>query len=60
MAGVRIQRIPAGVGMIQQLDRESTNIYGDEFGVFYGTFEAGRKSGYGVEIDDVGVFAGEI
>jgi hypothetical protein len=44
--------------MIQQLDRESSNIYGDEFGVFYGTFEAGRKSGYGIEIDDVGVFAG--
>jgi hypothetical protein len=58
ISGARIQRIPAGVGMIQQLDRESSNIYGDEFGVFYGTFEAGRKSGYGIEIDDVGVFAG--
>jgi hypothetical protein len=58
MAGVRILRIPAGVGVIQQLDRESANIYGEEFGIFYGTFEAGRKSGYGVEIDDVGIFAG--
>ena len=46
--------------MIQQLDRESANIYADEFGLFYGTFEAGRKSGYGVEIDDVGVFAGRL
>lgn len=44
--------------MIQQIDRESANIYGEEFGVFYGSFEAGKKNGYGVEIDDVGIFAG--
>lgn len=44
--------------MIQQLERESASIYADEFGVFYGSFEAGKKNGYGIEIDDTGVFAG--
>ena len=58
IAGARIARIPAGVGLIQQLDRGSSNIYAEEFGIFYGSFESGRKSGYGIEIDDIGVYAG--
>ena len=58
MGAVRLSRVPAGVGLMKSLDRPSSNIYNDEFGLYYGEFEAGKKYGYGIEIDDVGIFAG--
>ena len=33
------------------LDRRSSNIYDEEFGMFYGEFELGKKDGYGIEIN---------
>lgn len=58
MGAVRLSRVPAGVGLMKSLDRPSSNIYNNEFGLYYGEFEAGKKYGYGIEIDDAGIFAG--
>ena len=35
----------------RKLDRKSSSIYDDEFGMFYGEFESGKKEGYGIEIN---------
>ena len=58
IAGARLQRVPAGVGLYKQLDRSSTDLFSEHFGLFYGEYESGLKSGYGVEIDDVGIYVG--
>eukprot|EP01038_Epipyxis_sp_PR26KG_P013712 gene13712-18392_t len=57
-ASIRIMRLPQGMGVIKQLDRSSSTYSADEFNIFYGEFEAGKKSGYGVEISDIGVYSG--
>lgn len=58
MIGARIKRVPTGVGTLQQLDRHSSSLASEEFGVYYGEFHNGLKSGYGVDISDTGVFVG--
>ena len=35
----------------RKLDRKSSSIYDEEFGMFYGEFESGKKEGYGIEIN---------
>ncbi len=58
MIGVRILRVPKGVGVYRTLDRKSSNIAADEFSVFYGEYENGLKNGHGIEISDLGVYTG--
>jgi hypothetical protein len=59
MLGVMIERIPKGVGLYQQLDRQSGSIAGPEFIMYYGEYDLGKKQGYGIETTDQGVYAGE-
>jgi hypothetical protein len=58
MLGVRVMRIPAGIGFYRHLDRSSCNIASDQFGLYYGEYEHGKKHGYGIQINDSGVYTG--
>ncbi len=58
MLGVRIMRVPAGIGLYRHLDRKNTSIAHDEFGVYYGEYEHGMKNGFGIQISDSGVYSG--
>lgn len=58
IAGARLQRVPSGVGLYQELDRTSTDLFSDVFSVYYGEYEAGLKNGYGLEINDTGLYVG--
>jgi hypothetical protein len=58
MLGVRIMRIPTGIGFYRQLDRSSSTLSSDRFGFYYGEYEHGEKQGYGLLINDTGVFSG--
>jgi hypothetical protein len=58
MLGVRIMRIPTGIGFYRQLDRSSSSLSSDRFGFYYGEYEHGEKHGYGLLINDTGVFSG--
>lgn len=59
ITGARLYRIPAGgVGMYRALPRESTSIYGEQFEIKYGQYEAGKLDGYGISFNDIGVYAG--
>ena len=53
-----MQRVPHGVGTLKTLDRESANISGPRFQMYYGEWFDGVKCGAGVDINDTGVFAG--
>lgn len=58
MIGVRILRVPKGVGVYRTLDRKSSGLAAEEFSVFYGEYENGLKNGHGIEISDLGVYTG--
>lgn len=58
IAGVRIMRLPHGVGVLKGLDRQSTYIHSDKFYYYYGNFYAGKKMGFGIEVNDSGVYSG--
>lgn len=58
MAGVHISRSAHGVGLVKQLDRRTSNIYAEQFGLFYGEFELGKKEGLGLEINDNYLYSG--
>lgn len=58
MLGVRILRVPTGLGFYRQLDRQSSAIYAEDFELYYGEYLHGYKSGYGIQINDAGVYAG--
>lgn len=59
MLGVRILRVPTGLGYYRQLDRQSSAIHGDSFELYYGEYSHGYKHGYGIQINDSGVYAGD-
>lgn len=59
MSGVRIRRVPHGVGAIKSLDRQSSSYASEFFGYYTGEFLAGERHGNGIELDDVGIYAGE-
>ena len=58
IAGVRIMRLPHGVGVLKGLERTSTYIHADKFYYYYGNFYAGKKMGYGIEVNDSGMYSG--
>ena len=58
VAGARFKRLPHGVGTYKRLNRSSSNIADEKFGIYYGNFETGKKVGTAIEIDDVSVFSG--
>ena len=58
VAGARFLRIPHGVGSVKALDRASSTIADDNFGIYYGRFELGKKAGVAFEMDDVSVYSG--
>lgn len=58
IAGVRIMRLPHGVGVLKGLERRSTYIHSDKFYYYYGNFYAGKKMGYGIEVNDSGMYSG--
>ena len=53
-----VQRVPHGVGSWKSLDRSSSKYADDEFSFYYGEWYNGYKHGYGIEINDSGVFSG--
>lgn len=58
IAGVRIMRIPHGVGVYKSLDRTSVEISAEKFYYFYGNWYSGKKVGYGLEVNDSGAYIG--
>ena len=58
ISGVRIMRIPHGIGVWKSLDRKSCDIYADKFYFFYGNYYTGSRLGYGIEVNDVGMYNG--
>ena len=58
VAGARFLRVPHGVGSVKALDRASATIADENFGVYYGRFELGKKAGVAFEMDDVSVYSG--
>ena len=59
ISGCRLVRDAHGVGTTKTLDgKKPASIQSDRFGIFYGDFFLGKKTGYGVEINDSEVFAG--
>ena len=59
ISGVVIKRVPHGVGTWKSLDRSSSRYADDEFSFYYGQWYNGFKHGYGIEVDDSGIFSGE-
>ena len=59
VAGARFLRVPHGVGAIKALDRKDASIRDEQYGVYYGRFELGRKVGVSFEMDDVSVYSGK-
>ena len=57
ISGATIKRIPHGVGVWKTLDRTSSKYADDEFSFYYGEWYDGYKHGYGVEINDSGIYA---
>ena len=58
ISGVRIMRVPHGVGTHKTLDSDTASIKSDRFGVYYGDWALGRRTGQGIEVNDAGVFSG--
>ena len=59
ISGVIIKRVPHGVGTWKSLDRSSSKYADDEFSFYYGQWYNGFKHGYGIEVDDSGIYSGE-
>jgi len=59
VAGARFLRVPHGVGAIKRLDRMSSTIASERFGIYYGHFELGQKTGNAMEMDDISAFLGK-
>lgn len=59
MSGVRVRRVPHGVGAIKSLDRHSSNYSAEYFGYYTGEFNAGERHGQGIELNDVGIYSGD-
>jgi hypothetical protein len=59
MSGVRIRRVPHGVGSVKSLDRESSAYMADAFGYYTGEFLCGDRHGSGIELDDTGIYSGD-
>ena len=60
MYGVRIERLEDGFGTYQELDRQSSDLRGKRFQFYHGTFQEGKKHGYGVWYTDEGIYSGQI
>lgn len=58
IASTRLARVPHGAGFFRTLDRQSSSIAADRFGLFYGGFAKGKRAGSGFEVNDAGVFTG--
>lgn len=58
MLGVRVIRAPQGVGFSRSLDRPTSSLYDEDFGIYYGEYDLGLRHGYGIEINDTGVYTG--
>ena len=59
VSGIRLVRDAHGVGTVKSLDgNKGYSIESHRFGVYYGDFFLGKKTGHGVEINDSEVFAG--
>jgi len=58
VAGARFKRLPNGVGAVKSLDRSSSNIAADQFSMYYGNFELGKKVGVALEINEASVYSG--
>lgn len=58
ISGVRIMRVPHGVGTLKTLDSSTATIKADRFGVYYGDWYIGMKTGHGIEVNDSGIFCG--
>lgn len=58
MSAVQLQRVPHGAGIHRALDRQSSSIAADKFGLFYGQWQQGKRAGRGMAVDDSGVFTG--
>lgn len=59
MLGTLVKRVPAGVGMMQELDRKTTSLAAPAFGIYYGEYETGLKQGFGIQINDTSIYAGD-
>jgi hypothetical protein len=44
------------LGIYKKLDRRSAFINSDKFGLYYGDYENGKKSGLGTEFNDIGMY----
>lgn len=53
-----MKRVPHGVGTWKAMDKKSSRYADDEFSFYYGEWYDGCKHGYGIEIDDSGIYAG--
>jgi hypothetical protein len=60
MYGVRVERLEDGFGTYQELDRQSSSLKGKRFQFYHGTFQEGKKHGYGVWYTDEGIYTGQI
>lgn len=58
IAGARIKRLQHGVGTEKFVDRSSSSYHAEEFGFYYGEWSDGYKEGYGLNVDDSGIFSG--
>ena len=58
ISGARFARLPHGVGTLKELDRQSSDLSADHFHFYYGHWVDGKKDGYGMEVDDMGIFTG--
>ena len=58
ISGARVMRLPHGIGTSKHLDSTHASIASDRFGLYYGDWVLGKRSGYGIEINDSEVYAG--
>jgi hypothetical protein len=58
MSAARLTRVAHGVGTKKTLNSSTATIAGDEFGLYYGDWHLGKKTGYGIEVNDSGIYAG--
>ena len=58
MGNCFIERVAHGLGSWNMLNRKSSRLSYERFGLYYGDWEYGKKSGQGMEIDDSGVYSG--
>jgi hypothetical protein len=58
ISGARLMRIPHGVGTKKTLKSSTASIAADKFGLYYGDWHLGKKTGYGIDVNDSGIYAG--